>query len=589
MGVQVASIQNNDLSQQTRIVRSKAVLLICRFLTIGLALLEAWSQRHFLNEDGVAYLDMSDAFLKHNWHLLVNPIWSPLYPVLIGAATWILHPSASYEIVLVHAINLLVLLAALASFEFLLHEVIKVCTERAESLAETARKHVPVWALQLLGYSFFIWSTFGMIWAPRMVTPDLCVATFVYLDCALLLKLRSGRNELSTCIWLGVALGIGYVAKAILFPIAFVAIIISFLLIRDRKRALLPVASMCVAFGVVSAPLVVAMSARVGKLSYSEAGTLNYAWHVDRIFGGKPLGGPFFYPSEVGAPPFLQHPMTLLFKHPDAYSFREPQILTYPPRSDMGYWGTGTKAPFNLQKQTRATTEGIATLLTDSHILPLSALIVAGLWISLAIQGRSRTFDGMQATWPLVIVGVVGTALYLLISVEPRYVAPFFAVILLGLLPGLLPLGLKYGERKAANCFALVAACLIVPAAGLVAYHLAGFPRGESGELFLTVGQLLNKNGVQPGEDVAIVGDSSDGCRWARMGRVHVVAQILRQDVNEFWQVSPETRSQVLAVFQRAGANAVVAEDTPPSDLAEWHRLGDTHYYVHFFGSPATK
>ena len=102
--------------------------------------------------------------------------------------------------------------------------------------------------------------------------------------------------------------------------------------------------------------------------------------------------------------------------------------------------------------------------------------------------------------------------------------------------------------------------------------------------MFLQVGESLNRAGVLPGEDVGIIGDGSDGCRWARMARVQIVAQILREDTNDFWSgIRPSREGRIYDAFARAGAKAVVAEETPPpSGFADWQRLGDTHYYVHF-------
>ena len=153
--------------------RYKITMLICWIICIGFALLEAWSQRKFINEDGVSYLDMSDALIHHNWHLLINPIWSPLYPFLIGVATWLTRPSAQWEVPIVHALNFVIFLGALASFEFLLRQVISVLgRENGRADADSARP-LPIWTWQLLGYSLFAWSTVGMIYAPRMIVPDL--------------------------------------------------------------------------------------------------------------------------------------------------------------------------------------------------------------------------------------------------------------------------------------------------------------------------------------------------------------------------------------------------------------------------------
>ena len=74
-----------------------------------------------------------------------------------------------------------------------------------------------------------------MMWAPRMVTPDLCVATFVYLDSGLLLSLRASSQRSRICLLLGLTLGLGYFAKAILFPMAFV--FIASRIFYDRRMA----------------------------------------------------------------------------------------------------------------------------------------------------------------------------------------------------------------------------------------------------------------------------------------------------------------------------------------------------------------
>jgi len=101
---------------------------------------------------------------------------------------------------------------ALASFEFLMRQVIRVLRRENERSGADSASPLPTWIWQLLGYSLFAWSTLGMMWAPRMITPDLCVATFVYLDCGLLLSLRSSIKSLGlVSAW--AYLGFGYLAK----------------------------------------------------------------------------------------------------------------------------------------------------------------------------------------------------------------------------------------------------------------------------------------------------------------------------------------------------------------------------------------
>ena len=559
--------------------KSKTAVLVCRAICIGFALIETFSQLRFINEDGVSYLDMSDALIRHNWHLLINPIWSPLYPFLIGLVTWFTRPSAQWEVPLVHAMNLLLFLGALASFEFFLRRVISVL--RPENGPEDANSGAPLpaWAWQVLGYSLFAWTTVGMIWAPRMITPDLCVAALVYLDAGLLLSLRDRGKWTRTCLLLGVTLGLGYLAKAILFPMAFLFMVLAFFMMGEWRKAIRPLAVTFLLFCAISAPLLISMSHRVGRPSYSEAGNLNYVWHVN---GFNPYVASA---SPSGPPSYLKHPMTLAHRNPDVFIFKEPTAYTYPPRQDMEYWSAGAIAAVNAGDQLRAVANNLRVLLTDAHIMYMCLLIVGALIFVLLSPNSSWRFKKISRSWPLLLAGIAGPFLYLLISVEPRYIAPFLLLVLLGLFPGIVVRNSKDAEKRAARWTIVFATFVMVLTGLVVVYHLAGYPRAQRqlGEEFLQVGESLNRTGVQPGQDVAIIGDSSDGCRWARMARVRIVAQILRGDVADFWRADPGVKADVYDAFAKAGANAVIAEQTPPPDeAAEWQRLGDSHYYVHF-------
>jgi hypothetical protein len=581
--------------------RYKSTRLVCWLVCVGFALVEAWSQRQFITEDGVSYLDMSDWLLRHNWHLLVNPIWSPLYPLMIGVVTRITRPSAQWEVPTVHILNLIIFLGALASFEFLLRRVIYVLgRENGRGDANSAAP-LPAWTWQLLGYSIFAWSTVGMIWGPRYESPDVCVATLVYLDGGLLLSLRAGAKRSRTCLLLGLTLGLGYLAKAILFPMAFVLMVVAFFMIGEWRKAVRPLAITSLVFCGVSAPLFISMSRRVGRLSYSEVGNLNYAWHVNGAPGRKAAGGPFFLPA-LGPPPYLKHPVTLLHMRPDAYGFREPLALTDAPQQDPEYWSAGTKADVNLPDQLRAIGRNLRVLFADGHILPMWGLICGGLLYVFLTHNALWRLKIILRSWPLLVPGIVAPGLYLLVYTESRLVAPFLVLVLLGLFPGILLQNPNGAAKRTAIATVVIAASVMVLTALLVVYHLAGFPRSEPshGGLYLLVGKSLNRAGVLPGEEVAIIGDVSDGSRWARLGRVRIVAQIHREDAHDFWVSDPRVKAEVYDAFAGFGAKAVVAGNDmsdprfpgntpPPNEMAEWQRLGDSHYYVHLLALSGSK
>src|SRR5215472_4610512 len=90
----------------------------CWVLGTVIAATQAWSHRFFASSDAVAYMDMSDALLPgQSWHRLINGVWSPLYPALLGLFRRIFAPSAIHEIEFDHFVNVAIFLFAFATFE----------------------------------------------------------------------------------------------------------------------------------------------------------------------------------------------------------------------------------------------------------------------------------------------------------------------------------------------------------------------------------------------------------------------------------------------------------------------------------------
>jgi len=52
---------------------------------ILLAVGQAWISRYQVSPDSISYLDMSNGVLPgSDWHRLINGVWSPLYPAILG-------------------------------------------------------------------------------------------------------------------------------------------------------------------------------------------------------------------------------------------------------------------------------------------------------------------------------------------------------------------------------------------------------------------------------------------------------------------------------------------------------------------------
>ena len=556
--------------------------LACWVTCVVLALLDAWAGRQYTDPDGISYLDMSDALLKQNWHLLINPHWSPLYPFLVGIATWLIHPSAYWELPVVHLVNFVIFLGALAFFEFLMRNVIRVL--RGADGPKDARSAYPTpsWRWQLLGYSLFATTTFVLISGVRRVNPDLSVAAFVYLDAGLLLRLSNDAKRLRTGLLLGIALGLGYLAKAILFPMAFVFMAVAWLVIGEWRRALLPLTLTVLVFGAIAAPQVTLVSRIVGRPSFSESGMLNVAWQIN----GEELL-PFY---KENAPASLKHPMELLYRNPNVFSFAGPAASTYSPWRDPWYWNAGANTTFNLQNQLRTIGRNLAALFSDFYMAPIWALLVGCIVLFFMSSVAPPRLQSIAGSWPLLIPAIAALSFYALVLIQPRYIAPFLVLLFLGFFPYILVQESPHPARSSAMATSIIAVAGLGFSASMVLLHLIqptpGL-QGNGGEHYRAA-EFLNRDHVLPGQFVGLIGSGWDVMIWARLAQVQIVAQIPPDNTDLFWQATdPSAKTEVYDAFARAGAKAVITAETPPStSFQDWQKVGDTRFYVHFLTPP---
>src|SRR5215472_13930597 len=85
-------------SARERAVVSRQWLTLCWLVVLVLGACQAWDVHWQFDPDGVAYLDMGDAFFKGNWQLALNGLWPPLDAWLIGPSHWLFHITPQLEI-----------------------------------------------------------------------------------------------------------------------------------------------------------------------------------------------------------------------------------------------------------------------------------------------------------------------------------------------------------------------------------------------------------------------------------------------------------------------------------------------------------
>jgi hypothetical protein len=560
----------------------------CAAIALGAA--DAWATRFTMNPDGISYLDMGDAYWRANWHMAINACWSPFYSWILGLSLKVLKPSPYWEYPLVHLVNFLIYVGALACFEFFLGRFIRNCCASGKEANKAGEALLPEWAWWALGYSLFIWTSLVLI-SLATVTPDMCVAGFVYLIAGLIIRIRAGDATRPTFVLLGVALGFAYLAKTVMFPLAFVFLAVAMFSRGGPRKAAPRVLISALVFLVLAAPFIAGLSLAKGRLTVGDSARLNYVAFingVDFLFPGgsgrmRSVGeGSVEGVDEIEFPAarLLRHPVKRIFDAPATYQFDGAIGGTYPFWYDPSYWQDGIKPHFDLGGQARALMRalGIYCLLCLNPLLQLNA--TAGLCILYLLAPKpSLCVKRAMANWALLVPGLAALGLYALVWVQHRYLAPFVLIVWLAAFSGVCIPSSKWSKRLIAAISISIIATTFVSAA----WYVAKNPR-RTEPVYWQAAMALEGSGIRAGDRVAVVAMEAEpgGDKLpfvARLARVQVVAQVNRAD--RFFGAPPSTQLQVIQAIARSGAKAILttAEPHRAASGINWATLGPTKYY----------
>lgn len=540
-----------------------------------------WADHHYLrNSDAMSYLDIADAYLRGDWQSAVNAYWSPLYSWLLALGFFITKPSAYWKFTIVHVVNFGIYLFALGCFSFLIRQTLS----RRESLRTellTARlMTLPDWAVLGLGYSLFIWSSLFLV-TVSLESPDMLVASFVYLACGILLRIRLRPASWWPFILLGIVLGLGYLSKSVMLPIGLVFTFAGVLAVGNLRQALPRISLTVVLMLLIAAPFVVALSRSKGRFTTGESGRLNYLWAINRIryfhWQGQEPGS--------GAP---KHPTRQIFDAPPAFEFGEPVAGTYPVWYDPTYWYEGAVSHFDVRQHLRVSVEAVKSYYDLFNRWGLQY----GLFLSIASlflmrRPKRRLLRDLNQVRCLLIPAIAGLGLYTLVNVQGRYVASFVVLFWLALL-----LAVRLDRSVAAAKFIKSISLVLIASMMLTSVG------SSSQEAVLTIRQLvtgedpskheqwqvadgLRELGMVPHDKVAFIGDSFRAF-WAHLNGLRVIAEVRKDKVASYWAADPKVRAEVIKAFAGAGAKAVVVGYPPPGyDLSGWQKIRHTNYYVY--------
>jgi len=576
----VNPIETTESAAPERSYRQNRLRAIFWLLAIVLGALHTWATRHFMNPDGVSYLDMADAYLRGDWSMAVNAYWSPLYSWLIAMAMLFLKPSPYWEFSVVHLVNFAIYLFALGCFDFFLLELTRYHRRQRDRFSRDAVMAFPEWAWLALGYTLFIWSSLKLI-TIYLVTPDMCVAAIVYLASGILLRIRSGSESWLAFGLLGATLGIGYLAKTPMFPLAFVFLGVGMFSVGSLRRALPRVVFASVIFLLVAAPFVIAISNAKGRFTIGDSAKLNYSWYVNRTNefvhwqGGLPNGG-----TPV-------HTTRKILDVPAVYEFGTPIGGTYPAWYDPSYWHEGIVPNFDFREQIR-----VLILSAKSYYVlffNLQGGLIVGSFILyfMSRRGWLCVKDTLEQ-WFLLVPAAAALGMYSLVLVEARYIGAFVVLLWAGVFSAVrLPVSNDSRRLVASVSIAMVLVMMVTIglSSGRVAYSIAYdslIDNNASYNEHWRVADGLNQMGVQPGDKVAFIGNTFKAF-WARLARVRIVAEIPSAEVNNYLSAKNSVKSQVLEAFAQTGARAIVTGHVPDhSSAGGWQKIVNTDYYAYF-------
>lgn len=566
-----------------KISDARWVSLGFRLLAVILAILHTWAavSAYSMNADGIVYLDIGDAFWRGEWGTAVNAVWSPLYAWILGLALRLFNPAMAWEFALVHLVDFAIYLGALLCFEQLWRQL---WVYQQEEQQHDGRISLPEWAWLAIGYTLFIWVSMSLIeiWA---VTPDMLMACFVLLAAAQLVRLRRGAGRWRDFALLGLWLGLGYLTKAVMFPLAFVFLFAALFSLGNVRRTWPKVLLSLLVFLLISGPWIALISASRGRFTFSDASTITYLRYVQ--------GLPFVHwqgedPPVNGVP---LHPTRQVFADPSIYEFATPIGGAYPVATDPVYWYEGAETRLNLPAQLRlllASGLFYLDLFARQQAVLVTAVLLAW-WLGWQ-RPSSPLF--LLRRYSLTLIALAAFALYAPVLVEGRYVG-VFVILFWGDLLANWRLPDSPTNHRLIPALSLIAVAVMW--LNIFAFNLDGLVTVTRGTTTASVTNAppptwpgetavaLHELGLHPGDQVGIIGYGFDAF-WARLARVKIVAEMPDSAADLFWRGSDETQTQVLQAFAQSGARAVVAEYVPAyANTTGWQQVGNSNYHIYLF------
>jgi hypothetical protein len=529
-------------------------------------LAQAFAANNPLDADAVSYLDIAYSCLSGNWHALVHGYWSPGYPFLLALWLRLFQVGPYHEPLAVHMLTVVSLMVALASFEFFLSAYFDAEKKLRDNVVAEQKGFLAEKDLRLLGYALFVWIT-TFLTPPHLEQPDIFVFILYLIAAGLCLRVVSSTNKWWRYPLLGGVLGIAYLVKAVMFPLAF-TFIVALLLRKEWKRALPGVALTAVVFAAVSAPFVFELSKSKGRLTYGDVGAVNYL----HIMGMDQQ-------AETDAKPDGVHALARPSTTPHIQSYANTVSLgTYPPWADPSYRYSDGPLRFDLRRQLNRT-HVVLRYYFDLYVVSLAPL-TTGVLIFVGMGGSVREFLRRLLRAPVLwFPALSGLALYALVRAEGRMLAGFTVAFFFACFAAT-RIDDTDSARRFSRIVAVVVSVVLIGQAVIMAGHEV-FKSRRANYPDWQVASALREMGVEPDARVSYMGYGLTDHAWAHLARVRISAEISAEDMSSFWAADQEQRAEVEKWLAATGARVLVTREVPETAVfMGWKKVGDTEYFI---------
>jgi hypothetical protein len=531
---------------------------------------QAWSWRYYIEPDGVSYIEIAHAYLQRDFAHAVNAYWSPLYSWLLARVLSFGHVPEYWEATALHLVNFFVYLLSLASFAFFFRELTSLLDESSGETLSRAR-----WAWYVFGYFLFFFAALQLV-GVGIDQPDQLVLAASLLAAGLLIRMKRGMASWAAYFGLGVTLAAGYLAKAVMFPLAFVFLYSSLFAAGNWKRSAPRTAIALIAFLLFVSPWIFTLSKTKGRFTFGDTARLNYAFYINDL-----VDHPYWHGENavLGTP---THSGRRLNEVPPVEDVSGPGPGSYPLWYDPTYWYDGVRPHFEWRGQLRALRTNFGEYF---HLLSAQrGIATAFLALFFFSDWKGVWLKEFVKLWPIWLPAAGTLMIYAPVHVESRFLGAAVIIVWCCLLAAIRLPASEWSPRVSISCLLAACAAIGLSMTAQFARELSLIAKGQVNNEW-QIAQELKRLGVNSGDSVALLGHEGHpkavDYYWAHLGQIRIVAEIPSAGVAAFWTAEPATRLRLFRLLSQTGARALITGTTPPvSQVADWQALGSTGYYA---------